>query len=879
MTSPGAPSRATPLPKGPGRRPAVRAVLVALLLAGLGPALGHASPASPGAVPPGRGDLAAAPARDLSPVVSAGRAIAEAPPAARPVPAADPPPSIEVGTEPLTPVYDTRDGTVYVPNGDSNNVSVLAGTTLAGTVAVGGGPEFGTYDPQNDAVYVPNQVSNNVSVLIGLQVVASVNVGSEPSYAAYDGANGLVYVANLLSNNVSVLNGTVLAGTVHVGSGPVALAADSLTGLVYVANSGSDNVSVLNGSRLVATLAVGGDPDFVLYDPQDGYVYVLNAPAFVPSATVTVLSGTTVEATVHVGSDPEGAVFDPASSAVYVANYGSNNVSILRGTRLLATVNAGVEPNAATYDGGDQEVYVTDSGSNSVTVINGTYPVATRGVGTGPEGDTYAVDQGIVYVANFGSSNVTVLRTGVPYDVNVTESGLPSGTPWWVNLTGGLSGTSSSGPIRLHATNGTYPYTVATANRSYEAAGGSFVVHGQPLDANVNFSAVLFTLNFSEAGLPNGTAWSVTVGGSSNRSTEPWITLPETNGSYAYDLQPATNAFHANVSTGELEVDGAGLNISVAFLANTSYELYFYESTLLGGTPWNVTLDGLFNSTNASVLGFQVYNGTYDYEALAGGYVAVPPTGSVIVHGAPSVATPVVVTFAFAQPHYTIEFQESGLPNGTPWSLGAGGWNEPFRDFNNTSTAGAAILASAPNGSYFYHVGPTPGFTTPRSGAFQVAGGPVTVSILFVPFTYVVTFRETGLAAGLGWTVRLGGVAENATGPTLVLLEPNGSYTFSLGTLAGYRVPGNGTFSVQGAPVTVSNLQFVAEGSSSPGGSSLLYEELAVAAGALLVLAGVGAWRLRRRPPSPPGGQAEAPAPREGGTTDLDEPGPDAVPP
>ncbi|MFZ1024093.1 MAG: hypothetical protein WAN87_08155, partial [Thermoplasmata archaeon] len=48
--------------------------------------------------------------------------------------------------------------------------------------------------------------------------------------------------------------------------------------------------------------------------------------------------------------------------------------------------------------------------------------------------------------------------------------------------------------------------------------------------------------------------------------------------------------------------------------------------------------------------------------------------------------------------------------------------------------------------------------------------------------SYPVTFSEDGLSAGSSWAVTVNGVAENSSSPTLTFLEPNGTYSYTVGS-------------------------------------------------------------------------------------------------
>src|SRR5213080_2500552 len=167
--------------------------------------------------------------------------------------------TLPVGNQPYGVGYDSGNGYVYVANYNSNNVSVINGTTVGASVVVGNNPFGVGYDIGNGYVYVANCGSDTVSVINGTTVVASVVVGAYPFGVGYDIGSGFVYATNVNSNDVSVLSGTSVVATIPVGNTPVGVAYDSENGYVYVANSGSNTTSVIStttpGPTTTATLA------------------------------------------------------------------------------------------------------------------------------------------------------------------------------------------------------------------------------------------------------------------------------------------------------------------------------------------------------------------------------------------------------------------------------------------------------------------------------------------------------------------------------------------------------------------------------------------------------------------------------------------------
>jgi uncharacterized lipoprotein NlpE involved in copper resistance len=109
--------------------------------------------------------------------------------------------------------------------------------------------------------------------------------------------------------------------------------------------------------------------------------------------------------------------------------------------------------------------------------------------------------------------NVGITFTLVTYTVTFTESGLPSGTMWYVNLSNGKSYSGTGTTITFYEPNGTYSYTIATVNKSYSPSpsSGTFTVSGANVNVAITFTLVTYTITFTENGLPSGTMWYVNL--------------------------------------------------------------------------------------------------------------------------------------------------------------------------------------------------------------------------------------------------------------------------------------------------------------------------------------------------------------------------------
>lgn len=67
---------------------------------------------------------------------------------------------------------------------------------------------------------------------------------------------------------------------------------------------------------------------------------------------------------------------------------------------------------------------------------------------------------------------------------------------------------------------------------------------------------------------------------------------------------------------------------------------------------------------------------------------------------------------------------------------------------------------------------------------------------------YIVTFSESGLPTGTSWSISLNGTSQSSTTSSISFQEPNGTYSFTVGSIAGYSAsPPLGSLTVTGSSV------------------------------------------------------------------------------
>ena len=414
------------------------------------------------------------------------------------------------------------------------------------------------------------------------------------------------------------------------------------------------------------------------------------------------------------------------------------------------------------------QTFASSSGTNSFSEPNGTYGYALASANK-----TYRAAGGSLGV-NGSSVSLSATFSQVTYAVNFTESGLPSGGTWYLNITNGpLSGPlpGNAPSYLIYLVNGSYRYTVATTEKTYQASGGSFAVDGLAGAVTVSFRPVLYGATFTESGLPSGDLWYVNV--TSGTPSGPIsgsagsYTLNLTNGTYAYTVSTNDKTFQA--LGGTVSMKGKGSNLTVTFV-HLVYPVVLTESGLPSSTGWwaNLTNGQTFHSSNTSN-SFLEPNGTYEFSISTSDKTYQGSGGNFSVQGG-SVSKSTV----FARVTYAVTFNESGLSTGDLWyvnsSTGASSGPLPAGSTSYTET-----LA---NGSYTFGIATNDKRYEAPAGGFRVNGAPAFLSETFSPVTYLVTFSETGLPSGVGWSVNLSGRSVYSTGSSLSFAQMNGTYDY-----------------------------------------------------------------------------------------------------
>ncbi len=364
-----------------------------------------------------------------------------------------------------------------------------------------------------------------------------------------------------------------------------------------------------------------------------------------------------------------------------------------------------------------------------------------------------------------------------------------------VGLNGNLYGAGSSlivyGGVNVISSN-----SFITIN---SPAASSFLKYG---DVSSGQSQFLYSVTFTENGLPSGTQWTLDFNGTTYTISNSSYSLLVQPGSYTY---VASSAGYVSVS-GTATVVSSSVYMNIPFKAQPKYLVTFNETGLPYGTPWTVILNGQNMSSNTSSVTFYMYNGTFDYSIMqVSGYHSVPVNGIVTVNGGS-----VSVSINWYTVNYTVTFSASGLASGVTWGMSING----IMHTSSTNT----ITVNLPNGTYSYSLITVSGYTpSSYTGSFVVKDSSVTENVVFTANNYTVVFIETGLPSGATWGVTFNG-ALKTTNSTFITFSnvSNGNYNYTVGSQSGYLYTHAGSVSVSnsGASITLSFVKSVVQPSS-----------------------------------------------------------------
>lgn len=268
-------------------------------------------------------------------------------------------------------------------------------------------------------------------------------------------------------------------------------------------------------------------------------------------------------------------------------------------------------------------------------------------------------------VVNGTSVAETITFTQPRYLVTFSETGLylPYGSGWWINITGQSSSDKiTETAYSVYLTNGSYyytiGYTVTSPTSGYLVTNPShIIVDGSSIKQTINFTP-LYSIMFSETGLPPGTEWSITINGTTIASNDS-ITFNEPNSTFAVTISNIRGYVISGYSGGNpVIIKGERTTVFVTWTA--TYPITIIATGIPIGVAWSSTLVGTtffgqkINETLFTTSGFVTFrepNGSYSYVIhIPSGYTGINQSGSF-----KSTGKPVTINIATHKAtHYTL---------------------------------------------------------------------------------------------------------------------------------------------------------------------------------------------------------------------------------
>jgi|GEM_PF-2321781 len=645
--------------------------------------------------------------------------------------------NISTDWDPSSIALGPGDYNAYVTSYSNSTVSVLNLTTNTKSYSISlpsNAYPVGIYlSPENNSLYVADNGMNNISIInLSTNTVSSYPIGIYPMGISF--AN--LYTANFIESGLP--SGT--SWSVNVNS--ISLLSNK-TNITFFEPNGSYSYKIglvpgYKPSPSSGTFIVNGANLNILIKFTIVTYSVKFVESGLPSGTLwsVALNGTTHNSTTNTitFTEPNGSysytIKTPISGGTgiqYVVSQSTGTLTV-NGTNINMNVpyttqyyltmiaspsNGGtVSPSSGWYNAGSSVTIDAISNSNFEFV-------SWSGTGNGSYSGTnnpasITINGPITETANFIEL----------YKITFVETGLPSGTTWYVNLSNGQSFSGTGTTITINEPNETYSYTVATVNKNYapSPSSGSFTVNGANVNISITFTLMTYNVTFTESGLPAGTFWSVTLNGNTESSTTNTITFNEVNGTYSFTVG-SVSGYTVSPSSGTITVKGANVNQAITFTSVTTslYTITFTESGLPTGTSWSVTLNGIENTSTTTSITFYEPNGTYTYSIQQiPGYSTAQYSGTITVSG--SSITKYVIFIQTQQNEYFIIFQEKGLPTGTSWSVTLNGTTK--------NTTGTSITFIVKNGTYNYKISLPPGYSAQyTTGTINVEGKSLVVPL------------------------------------------------------------------------------------------------------------------------------------------------------
>ena len=408
---------------------------------------------------------------------------------------------------------------------------------------------------------------------------------------------------------------------------------------------------------------------------------------------------------------------------------------------------------------------------------------------------------------------ITPYVSSSDYEVTFTETGLPTGMSWAVQVGSYyVSGNTSSLSIQLP--DGYYNYYAFVSGVSDYLYSGSISVAGNPVSESFNFYKVTLQTDVGPGSqlyirITNTTYLSII----STISNDKNFYLPDGNYSYSLGIRNLTTCECYSVGNGYFLVNGSGITKAFTF-----DRVIFSTSGLPGGlnASWEVSLIDNKEGISASLftynksLSFYLPPGNYSYTASVEESEFYCTGYSYFTQGYVNTSiSSVAPKFVFEN----VVFASADVPSGSYWGIELYNFSMGINFLYQVSSSLTKISTYLPPGSYSYQsdiFSPLdlrfPSYQNISSAKLDVFEN--TVKTVSFNGIYNLTFIATGLPEGYDYSVKINQlpVLDLSSSHIISLFIPNGNYTY---TVSNNQVSFSNTYRVEiNSRSAVVNLDF-----------------------------------------------------------------------
>ncbi len=558
-------------------------------------------------------------------------------------------------------------------------------------------------------------------------------------------------------------------------------------GITVLASSGDDGDTSSPAPSFPATMSYNNFGTLAV----GGTATVLTGTASTDGSGTTGIQTQSVwYNTPNSGDGSQGGVSSIFAEPSWQAGSSDAN-GVITGASSTTGVSSGRGTPDVAADGANMEIYITYSGSSSYQELWGT-SIASP------------LTAGVIAVMDHSLGTPEGFINPLIYKFGQEQySGTFSGAPALYFVSNGSNGAFS-------AENG---YSLAVGWGSINAY--NFVNAQLGISTPPAPVATDYAVTFTESGLASGTSWSVTFNGSTQSSTGTSIQYSVPNGTYSYTVG-SVSGYTVSPSSGSVTVSGSAQSVSIVYSASSP----------------TTSPNGIFSMVNATSSNIYTYNLPEAEEFTVGSNSATVNFVNLYLSGSGSIqfaigtslwGTNVVplttVNVNSNQVWYNTSISQVTLNGGTDYYLTVEGSGSI--QWGYTSSPSVDLNAVQ---DYWYSSPPSNGLPsgTPTNDnsypdLYSIGYSATSTSPLPVATDYAVTFTESGLASGTSWSVTFNGSTQSSTGTSIQYSVPNGTYSYTVGSVSGYTVsPSSGSVTVSGSAQSVS-IVYSASSSSANG--------------------------------------------------------------